>query len=71
VEKFHTCIKKCTQTPFLALRMPLYYTSVRKICYFTENRDHINKKSKETRVVAYSCRYSSGPLISNSATATD
>ena len=27
-------------------------------------------KSKETRVVAHSCRYSSGPLIPNSATAT-
>ena len=29
---------------------------------FTGNRDHINK-SKETRVVAYTCRYSSGQLI--------
>ena len=28
-------------------------------------------KSKETKVVAYTCRYSSGPLIPNSATATD
>ena len=27
--------------------------------------------SKETRVVAYTCRYSSGPLIPNSATAID
>jgi len=31
----------------------------------------IEIKSKETRVVAYTCRYSSGPLILNSATATD
>ena len=28
-------------------------------------------KSKETRVVADTCRYSSGHLIPNSATATD
>jgi len=28
-------------------------------------------KSKETRVVAYTCKYSSGPLIPNLATATD
>ena len=31
----------------------------------------IELKSKETRVVAYTCRYSSGPLIPNSATAID
>ena len=35
-------------------------TSIRKIC-FIGNRDHINK-SEETRVVAYSCRYSSGQV---------
>ena len=29
----------------------------------------IKIKSKETRVVAYTCRYSSGPLIPNSANA--
>ena len=28
-------------------------------------------QNKATRVVAYTCRYSSGPLIPNSATATD
>jgi len=28
-------------------------------------------KSKETRVVVYTCRYSSGPLNPNSATAID
>ena len=28
-------------------------------------------KSKETRVITYTCRYSSGPLIPNSATVTD
>jgi len=33
---------------------------------FVVNRDHINKK----KVVAYTFRYSSGPLIPNSATAT-
>jgi len=33
-----------------------------KSCNFTVNRDHINK-SKETRVVAYTSRYSSGQLI--------
>ena len=38
----------------------------RKFCNFTGSRDH--KKSKET---TYTCRYSSGPLIPNSATATD
>ena len=42
----------------------------KEICNFTGNRDHKNK-SKETRVVAYTCRCSSGPLIPNSATATD
>ena len=31
----------------------------------------IELKSKETRVVAYTCRYSSGPLIPNSATQTE
>ena len=31
----------------------------------------IEIKSKETRVVAYTHRYSSGPLISNSAIAKD
>ena len=32
-----------------------------KICNFTVNRDHSNKK--ETRVVTYSCSYSRGHLI--------
>ena len=31
----------------------------------------IQIKSKETRVVAYTCRYSSGPLIPNSAKITN
>jgi len=31
-------------------------TSIRKDCNFTGNRDQI--KSKETRVVAYTCNYS-------------
>jgi len=35
------------------------YTCVRN---FRASRDHINK-SKEMRVVAYTCRYSSGQLI--------
>ena len=32
------------------------------ICNFTVNRNH-SYKSKETRVVTYTCRYSSGHLI--------
>jgi len=40
-----------------------------KICNFTGNRDYINKKTKETRVVAYTYIYFSGHLIPNSATA--
>jgi len=47
----------------------IYCTSIRKKCNFTVNLYHINK-SKETRVVAYTCRYSSGPVIPNSATIT-
>ena len=41
-----------------------------KISNFIVNRDHINK-SKETRAVASTCRYSSGHLVPNSAPATD
>jgi len=33
-----------------------------KMCNFTVNRDQINK-NKETRVLADTCRYSSGQLI--------
>ena len=46
------------------------HTYKKKICNFTGNTDHINK-SKETRVVAYTCRCSSGLLIANSVTTTD
>ena len=42
--------------------------STRIICDFTVNRNHINKKL-EARVVAYTNRYSSGPLIPNLPTA--
>ena len=44
----------------------LYRQVLGKNFNFTGNRDHINK----TRVVAYICRYSSRPLIPNSAAAT-
>ena len=34
-------------------------------CNFTVSMDYANK-SKEARVVAYTCRYFSGPLVPNS-----
>jgi len=64
IDAFHTNFAK-----LFTFENKSSYTSIRKICNFTGNRDHINK-SKETRVVAYICRYSSEPLIPNPATGT-
>ena len=57
------------QPSFLVAICQNYYVSKKlnkhawgKICNFTGNRDHIDKKWRK-RVVAYICRYSSGQLI--------
>jgi len=54
-----------------ALLLSLYTYKYKEKFVILQAIGNIQIKSKETRVVAYTCRYSSGPLMPNSATATD